>query len=229
MLLPSGDNGQRRVSAAPPTGSIRTTSAPSWRSVNPAVGAATKLDTPMTRTPCNGSVTAASSLLRRFVTGPPLCPHARGSSAHPRGQPDGTRWLVTAGKPCPAGLAGHHAENLRPGVPSTPPSVRSNDMTRAKRLLATAAVGGAVALAPTVPALAQGPIVTGGLVNVTVADVLNNNTVTVQVPVGAALHVAANVCGVAVNVLASQIGSGGPVSCTNSGGSQSVTIGRLTA
>jgi hypothetical protein len=45
------------------------------------------------------------------------------------------------------------------------------------------------------PAAAQ-PVVTGGLVNITITDVLNN--VTVQVPIG----VAANVCGVSANVLA---------------------------
>jgi hypothetical protein len=48
------------------------------------------------------------------------------------------------------------------------------------------------------PAASAQPVVTGGLVNVTVTDVLNNNQVSVQVPVG----VAANVCGVAANVLA---------------------------
>jgi len=96
-------------------------------------------------------------------------------------------------------------------------------MTRAKRLVATAVAGGTLALAPAVPALAQGPVVTGGLVNVTVAD----NTV--QVPVGVALNVAANVCGVGVNVLATQLGTSGPISCTNDTSGQSVTIGPVTA
>jgi hypothetical protein len=42
------------------------------------------------------------------------------------------------------------------------------------------------------------PVITGGLVNITVVDVLNNNDVNVQVPIG----VAANVCGIQANVLA---------------------------
>jgi hypothetical protein len=48
------------------------------------------------------------------------------------------------------------------------------------------------------------------LVNVTIVDLLNNNTVTVQLPIG----VAANVCGVNANVLASQIHQPGGPTCT---------------
>lgn len=47
------------------------------------------------------------------------------------------------------------------------------------------------------------------LINITVVDVLNNNNVNVQVPIG----VAANVCGVQANVLA-QGGIQEPVDCT---------------
>jgi len=47
------------------------------------------------------------------------------------------------------------------------------------------------------------------LVNVTIFDLLNNNTVVLQLPVG----VAANVCGVDANVLATQAASGG-ASCS---------------
>jgi hypothetical protein len=101
-------------------------------------------------------------------------------------------------------------------------------MSRIRRAMATAGAAGVLAVAPAVPALAQGPVVTGGLVNVTVTDLLNNNTVTVQVPLGVALNLAANVCGVTVNVLASQLGRG-PVSCTNTTSSQSVDIGPVTA
>jgi hypothetical protein len=53
------------------------------------------------------------------------------------------------------------------------------------------------------PALAQ-PVFTGGLVNVNVTDVLTNNEVAVQVPIG----VAANVCGLSVGVLAELAGQG---------------------
>jgi hypothetical protein len=89
----------------------------------------------------------------------------------------------------------------------------------------------ALALGAT-PALAQ-LNTSGGLVNVSVQDVsvLNNFLnhdqiaalnnigvpVTVQVPIG----VAANVCGVAANVLAQQKNSG-PVSCTAKSGSQAL-------
>jgi len=78
---------------------------------------------------------------------------------------------------------------------------------RAAAIVAT----GALALgASAAPAMAQ-PVVTGGLVNVTVTNVLNNNDVNVQVPIG----VAANVCGVQANVLA-QGGVQEPVDCTSS-------------
>ena len=48
-----------------------------------------------------------------------------------------------------------------------------------------------------------------GLVNIAIVDVLNNNQVNVQVPIG----VAANVCGVAVGVIAQQ--QPAPVDCTS--------------
>jgi hypothetical protein len=68
------------------------------------------------------------------------------------------------------------------------------------------------------------PIVTGGLVNVTITDALNNVLSNNNVAVGAALTIAANVCGVAVNVLATQLGASGPISCTNPTSGQTVTI-----
>jgi hypothetical protein len=57
------------------------------------------------------------------------------------------------------------------------------------------------------PALAQPQ--QNGLVNITITDVLNNNQVNVQVPIG----VAANVCGVQANVLA-RGGVQEPIDCT---------------
>ena len=103
-------------------------------------------------------------------------------------------------------------------------------MTRTKRAIATLATGGALAIAPAAAAMAQGPVVTGGLVNVTVTDLLNNDTILSQnnVGVGVAAQVAANVCGVSVGVLASAIGHGAPVNCTNPTGDTGVTITRLT-
>jgi hypothetical protein len=77
-------------------------------------------------------------------------------------------------------------------------------------LFATATIG-ATALAP---AASAQPIITGGLVNITVTNLLNNNTVTVQVPIALALNLAANVCGVNVGVLAQQLRTG-EATCTN--------------
>lgn len=82
-----------------------------------------------------------------------------------------------------------------------------------KKYLASAALSGGLlfgAGAAALPASAA-PVVTGGLVNITVTDVLNDNQVNVQVPIG----IAANVCGVNANVLATQTISQ-PVDCTAS-------------
>jgi hypothetical protein len=64
------------------------------------------------------------------------------------------------------------------------------------------------------PAAAQ----QNGLVNVEASRVLNNNQVAVTVPINAA----ANVCGVSVTALASQVANG-PVQCT-SRGCQATTV-----
>jgi hypothetical protein len=76
------------------------------------------------------------------------------------------------------------------------------------------------------PASAQ-PIVTGGLVNITIVDVLNNNEILSNndVNLGVALNVAANVCDVNVNVLAVQLRNGG---ATCSTGEQMATITQTT-
>jgi hypothetical protein len=89
-----------------------------------------------------------------------------------------------------------------------------------------AAIGLSAVLAAAAPQAEAQPVITGGLVNITVVDLLNNNTVLSQdnISVGAALNIAANVCGVAVNVLATQLASGGPVSCRNT--TNAVTITR---
>jgi hypothetical protein len=92
-----------------------------------------------------------------------------------------------------------------------------------KRVGAAVFAGATLFLGATAPAAAS-PIVTGGLVNVTITNLLNNNTVTVQVPVGVGLNVAANVCGVNVGVLARDLHNG-PVSCSTA--TQSVDITQL--
>ena len=86
-------------------------------------------------------------------------------------------------------------------------------MRKPKRLLlagcAAAALTAGAGMA--IPASAgASPVVSGGLVNITITTVLTTNQVNVQVPIG----VAANVCGVAANVLA-QHTTTASVSCTS--------------
>src|ERR671919_2052388 len=85
---------------------------------------------------------------------------------------------------------------------------RGLGMLRAKKLLASLFATGLLSVGLAAPASAQ-PVITGGLVNITIVDVLNDNEVNVQVPIG----VAANVCGVQANVLA-RGGIQEPVDCT---------------
>ena len=66
--------------------------------------------------------------------------------------------------------------------------------TRVSTVLATAAVSLGIMAGP---AAAQNQGQQNGLVNIAVVDVLNNNQVAVQVPIG----VAANVCGVNVGII----------------------------
>ena len=63
------------------------------------------------------------------------------------------------------------------------------------------------------------PVITGGLVNVTVTDVLSGNQVTAQVPI----TVAANVCDVSVAVLAQDLRDG-TADCSND--QQIITVSR---
>ncbi len=81
-----------------------------------------------------------------------------------------------------------------------------------KRLIQRAAIAtafAAVAALPAAPASAA-PVITGGLVNVTVVDVLSGVQVTAQVPI----TVAANVCDTTVALLSRELNSG-PVDCSN--------------
>lgn len=81
--------------------------------------------------------------------------------------------------------------------------------------IATLGIGAALAFAAPTVSQAQGPVIAGGLVNVTLVNVLNNNTVLSydrilqNVGIGVAANVAAQVCGVQVNVpvgvIASQV------------------------
>lgn len=80
------------------------------------------------------------------------------------------------------------------------------------RLVKRAAVAATFAGALVVPASAASaaPVITGGLVNVTIVDVLSGNQVTAQVPI----TVAANICDVTVAVLAQDLRDGG-ADCSN--------------
>ena len=95
-----------------------------------------------------------------------------------------------------------------------------------RKLFATMFLTCALGVGATAPMASAQPVVTGGLVNITVVDVLNNNTVTLDrvVTVGAAVGIAANVCDVGVNVLATQLGSGNDATCTNTLNGVTATI-----
>ena len=80
---------------------------------------------------------------------------------------------------------------------------------KVRKLMASVFATGLLAVGAAAPASAQPPVITGGLVNITIVDVLNDNQINVQVPIG----VAANVCGVQANVLA-RGGIQEPVDCT---------------
>ncbi len=86
-----------------------------------------------------------------------------------------------------------------------------------KRAVVAATFAGALAVPAT--AASAAPVITGGLVNVTIVDVLSGNQVTVQVPVS----VAANICDVSVAVLARDL-TDGDAECSNE--QQIITLSR---
>ena len=83
-------------------------------------------------------------------------------------------------------------------------------MLKSRKFIAGVFTSALVAVGFAGPAAAQ-PVVTGGLVNIMITDVLNDNQVNVQVPIG----IAANVCGVQANILA-QRNTQAPIDCTAS-------------
>lgn len=88
-----------------------------------------------------------------------------------------------------------------------------------KRILAVLAVMALMVATTVMPALAApqgGPVVTGGLVNVTIVDAVDVNRNTVQLPIA----VAANVCDVEVNVLAADLADDGEANCEARAGSR---------
>src|SRR5687768_16872260 len=104
-------------------------------------------------------------------------------------------------------------------------------MYNMKTLIGAATVAGALAVPMASTAAALRPIVIGGgLVNVQITELIDDVTITVQditIPVQAALSLAANVCGVTVNALATQF-QDGFVECSAENGptEQVVTVSR---
>jgi hypothetical protein len=94
-----------------------------------------------------------------------------------------------------------------------------------RKLIATLFQTAALAVGAVAPTASAQPVITGGLVNVTVVDVLNDNTVTVTVPIALALNLAANVCDVTVGVLAQQLRNG-DTTCSNAEQTATATISR---
>ena len=70
-------------------------------------------------------------------------------------------------------------------------------MLKSRKFIAGVFTSAFMAIGFAGPAAAQ-PVVTGGLVNITIVDAVDLTNVNVQVPVG----IAANVCGVQANVIA---------------------------
>jgi hypothetical protein len=81
-------------------------------------------------------------------------------------------------------------------------------MTRLRKFVATAFATALMAVGAAAPASAQ-PVVTGGLINVTLVDVLSHDNIAVQVPVG----IAANVCDVNAAVLLAAVRDTGSATC----------------
>ncbi len=92
-------------------------------------------------------------------------------------------------------------------------------MQKVKRLGATVFATALLSVVGAAPASAQ-PVFTGGLVNVTIIDAVDIEDVNVNVPIGVAANIAANVCpgNLQVGVLASQLARGGTVTCTAENG-----------
>ena len=92
--------------------------------------------------------------------------------------------------------------------------------------IAGLALSGALAFAAPSTAEAQGPIVTGGLVNVTIVDVIDGDVLSnFDVALGVALNLAANVCNVEVTALVIDLNEGDDVAtCTARNGKQEIII-----
>ena len=86
-----------------------------------------------------------------------------------------------------------------------------------KRIFGAAVLAGAMAIPMATTSYAQPNVVVGGgLVNVQITDVIDDiiiEDVNVTVPIGVAANIIANVCGLSVGVLASDLAHGNEVAC----------------
>jgi hypothetical protein len=82
-------------------------------------------------------------------------------------------------------------------------------MHRTKKLVASLFATGLLAVGVAAPSASAQPVVTGGLINVTLVDVLSHDEIAVQVPVG----IAANVCDVNAAVLLAAVRDTGSATC----------------
>lgn len=96
-----------------------------------------------------------------------------------------------------------------------------------RKFTATLLLTGALAVGSVAPMASASPVVTGGLVNVTVTNSLNDVLSSNNVGVAAAIGIAANVCDVSVGVLAQQLGTGS-ATCTNATNGLTATIRQIT-
>jgi small secreted domain DUF320 len=87
-------------------------------------------------------------------------------------------------------------------------------MRRTKKLVASLFATGVLAAGVAIPTATAAPVITGGLVNVTIVDAVDVNHNTVQLPIA----VAANVCGTTVALL-SDTDADGTLDCTAVAGS----------
>ena len=84
-------------------------------------------------------------------------------------------------------------------------------MKRTMRRIAALSAAGALSVGlAAAPAAQAQPIITGGLVNVTIVDAVDVEDVVVQVPVAAAV----NICDVDVQVLVADLADDGEANCT---------------
>ena len=98
-------------------------------------------------------------------------------------------------------------------------------MTLVRRSLTAVAIAGAVTAGAALPASAS-PVFTGGLVNVTITNALNNNNLlnNNQVVVTVPIQATAAICGVQVSLLTTAFTNNAPVTCDPRNGNQTVTV-----